>query len=205
MSVYKRKELPSAIFYTHAISMPCKLVLMLLIMLQQTVRVSVQTFTEWNIRQIYLMALALLMACILPSLLCSVRDRERTMHFIMESMGMMLSIALCMNHLLLSGTHADALVFLQVMLTHVFYNMSRAAHENQHKKILSYRESVRNVCLLASILFPVCLAVRCPTREVDMPLVLIVMFAGELMGFAVMLACVILRTISSAYERVWEY
>jgi hypothetical protein len=185
--------------------MPCKFILILLVLLQQTVRVSVETFTAWNIRQIYLLGLAVMVACTLPSFVCTVRDHQRTMHFILESKCMMLCIALCMNHLIISGAHADAVVFLQVLLPHVFYNLSRAAHENQHKQLLSYREAVRNVSLLASFLFPLMLSVRCPSREVDMAVVLLVMFAGEVMGFAVMLVCAIFRALSSAYESLWQY
>lgn len=185
--------------------MPCKLMLMTLIMLQQTVRVSVYTFTDWDIRHIYFIAMAVLVACILPSVVCSVRDRKLTMQLILESMGMNLCIAMCMNHLLHAHSIADAAVFLQVLLVHLFYNLSRAAHENQHKKILSYRQAVRGVGLLSAITFPCILAVRCPSREVDMRIVLMVMFAGELIGFAVMLLCSIMRTVSSVYEKIWQF
>lgn len=178
---------------------------MLLIMLQQTVRVSVYTFSDWNIRHIYFIAMAVLTACLLPSVVYSVRDRKHTMQLIMESMGMNLCIAMCMNHLLLTDSIADAVVFLQVLLVHLFYNLSRAAHENQHKKILSYRQAVRSVGLLSAVTFPCILAVRCPSREVDMKIVLVVMFAGEMIGFAVMLLCSVVRTFGNLYERMWQF
>jgi hypothetical protein len=38
-----------------------------------------------------------------------------------------------------------------------------------------------------------------------MAVVLLVMFAGEVMGFAVMLVCAIFRALSSAYESLWQY
>lgn len=185
--------------------MPCKFMLMTLVLLQQTVRVSVHLLSEWDVRHIYLLALALLSSCVLPSVMCSVRDRHRTMHLILESMCMMLLTALYMNHLLESGTASDAVVVLQVMLTHIFYNLSRIAHENPHKTLLAYRETVSGVGILASMMFPLMLAVRCPGREVDMQMVLLVMFAGEITGFVVLLCCVLVGALSAAYEKLWEY
>ena len=194
-----------AMFFTKPVSILYKFALMMLVFLQQTVRVSIHVYSAWNVRQIYLMALGLMLACVIPSLVYSVRDRARTLHFVLESFGMMLCTALFTDHLLRSEHAIEAVVVMQVLLSHIFYNFARAAHEHQHKKLLSYRHSVRVVGMTASCIFPLVLSIRCPMKEVHMSIALMVMFTGEVTGFMVMLVCAVLRSICDAYENIWHW
>lgn len=187
--------------------MPCKLLLIVLIM-AQTRYISVHSFCRNYVAQVYFGALVVMTSCLMPSIVCTVRFRDKTLHFAMQSLGMMLATIMCIHHLLCqesSSSHSYTVVFTQVILAHVFYIMGRTAHEHQFRHLLLYSDLVCVCSFVAMCLFPALLSVRFPAHEIDMPIVMIVMVAGELMGSIVMLVCVVLRAFSTAYQQVWDH
>ena len=110
----------------------------------------------------------------------------------LEGALMFLSASVGSRYLLRHGSEAYALVFVQVVLVHIFYTLSRVAHEHKHRHLLAYRAPVRMAAGAAAVVLPAALGVRCPVHDVDIPMVLLVMFAGEVLGcLAVVVAAVL--------------
>jgi hypothetical protein len=176
-----------------------KLCLMLLVVVQTTWH---KAHVEPSaVVGIYALALCVLVACCLPAAVYSVLDRERTATFLLHTAALMLATACGMHYLLQHGDTGLASVWLQTMLTHVFYCVGKTAHVHKQRHVLPNRRSVRVVCVGCLLLFPLLLTLRCAAHVVDLSVALMVMFAGEIAHFAVSVATLLLGSVAQLYER----
>ena len=177
--------------------------LMTLVLVQQQY-LAAYSFSEAYMARVCVVALILMLVCTIPSIICSVRNRRSTTCFALEGALMFLSASVGSRYLLRHGSEAYALVFVQVVLVHIFYTLSRVAHEHKHRHLLAYRAPVRIVAGAAAVVLPAALGVRCPVHDVDIPMVLLVMFAGEVLGCLAVVVAAVLQTFGTLYEQVWD-
>lgn len=162
-----------------------KLSLMLLVVMQGTWH---KAHVEHSaVAGIYAAALCVLVACCLPSEVFSVLNREQTATFLLHTTALMLATACGMHYLLQRGDHGDtglAAVWLQTMLTHVFYCLGKTAHEHRKLHVLPNRHLVRAVCFGGLLLLLLLLSLRCAAHVVTSRW-LMVMFSADITHFAI--------------------
>jgi len=179
--------------------MAYKLLLMLLVVVQGTWHKP--QVEHGSVAGIYLAAVCVLFACLLPATVFSVLDRVQTATFLAQTAGQLLATAGGMHYLLLHDDPGHAVVLLQTLLAHVFYCVASTAHEHRHRHVLLHRQGVVVVCLASMVAFPLALSLRCAAHAVDLPTAMLVMFAAEVMHCLVALGTTVVACLAGMYEQ----
>lgn len=160
-SIYKQYSLLSML---ETIPIVPKLSLVLLVVVQGTWH---KSHVEHSVMAgIYAAALCVLLACCLHTAVFIVLDRELTALFLLHTAALMLATACGMHYLLQHGDTGLASVWLQTMLTHIFYCVDKTSHEHRKQHVLPNRRSVRGLLWWhATLSSPAQLALRLACRR----------------------------------------
>jgi len=143
-------------------------------------------------------------ASLLPSICCSIRDRALTMEYSQLSLLMLTNgYALICWGLKDDAAVKHVMVILQFILMHILYAQSVYLHEKTH--VLHFSNMYCYLNIAVAIFAVSMLSLRTPSMDLerhDAIVIMIAMFTGEILGSVAYAQYLLIRVISDIYESV---